>query len=132
MISAFVALTPVNALDQCKTVDKFVDFQSHNISSPSGVQFIVYVNVTHLFHLSFDAKIRVGIPGELGYKCTSYHDDQNPKLVEYGFPNGSIVPKQEYYICVDNLQTREDNCETHRYTLQKNPEVVDLRLRNPG
>jgi|SoiMethySBSTD1v2_1073268.scaffolds.fasta_scaffold1611374_1 hypothetical protein len=125
-----VISAPVNALEQCKTVDKFVDFQSLNLSSPSGVQFIVYANVTHLFHLSFDAKIRVGIPGDLGYKCTFFHDDQNPKLVEYQFPTGSIIPKQEFFVCVDNLETREDNCETHRYTLKKNPEVIDLRLRN--
>jgi hypothetical protein len=128
--SASVLSTPVNALEQCKTVDKFVDFQSHNFSSPSSVEFIVYANVTHLFHLSFDTKIRVGIPGELGYKCTFFHDDQNPKLVEYHFPAGSIIPKQEFFICVDNLVTREDNCETHRYTVMKNPEVIDLRLRN--
>jgi hypothetical protein len=122
--------TPINDLEQCKTVDKFVDFQSYNFSSPRGVQFIVYVNVTHKFHLSFDAKIRVGIPGELGYKCIFFHDDRNPKLVEYEFPTGSIIPKQEFFICVDNLETREDNCETHRYTLKTNPEVIDLRLRN--
>lgn len=121
---------PLKTPEQCKTLDKLMGFQSYNISSPNNGEFIVYVNLTHLFHLSFDAQIRVGIPGELGYKCTFFHDDRNPKLIEYAFPKGSIIPKQEYFICVDNLETREDNCETHRYTLKKNPEVIDLRLRD--
>jgi hypothetical protein len=130
VMSAIIVSTPVNALEQCKTLDRFMDFQSHNFSSPNNGEFIVYVNVTHKFHLSFDGLIRVGVPGELGYKCTFYHDDQNPKLVEYVFPAGSIIPKREYFTCVDNLEIGEDNCETHRYVVTKNPEVIDLRLRD--
>jgi hypothetical protein len=130
VVPSFVVSTPVNALEQCKTLDKFMDFQSHNFSSPNNVEFIIYANVTHKFHLSFDALLRVGIPGKLGYKCTFYHDDQNPKLAEYDFPAGSFIPEHEFFTCVDNLQTGEDNCETHRYRITKNPEIIDLRLRN--
>jgi hypothetical protein len=108
-------------LSQCVLADHVEYFSTF----PNDTEFVVYTNVTHKGE--YHGMLRIGIPGELGHRC-QFKADGNA-LLEYRFLIGDIKLNDEFYSCVDNLDTGRINCETHKYTWRKNPEVIDLLLK---
>jgi hypothetical protein len=108
-------------LSQCVMADHVEYFSTF----PTDTEFVVYTNVTH--EGKYHGMLRIGIPGELGYRCE--FEANGNAMLEYRFKIGEIKIKDEFYSCVDNLDDGRMNCEVHRYTWRKNPEVIDLMLK---
>lgn len=84
--------------------------------------FVVYINI---INAPSNGLLRIGIPGELGYKC-QFHDQT---VLQYGFKEGEIKLHDEFYACIDDRDTGNLNCEVHRYLNKKNPETIDLTMK---
>jgi hypothetical protein len=112
----------LSQLPNCQLATDIQYFQTF----PKDTELVVYTNVTH--HGNYNGMIRIGIPGELGYRC-QYHGSNNT-MIQYIFKVGSIKLGEEFYTCADNKDNDMSNCEVHRYTWRKNPEVIDLLLKD--
>ncbi|HEY7109381.1 MAG TPA: hypothetical protein VH415_08140 [Nitrososphaeraceae archaeon] len=91
---------------------------------PNDTEFVVYTNITHSNGNDYHGMLRIGIPGDLGYKCQ--FDGTAKTIIEYAFKQGEIHLGREYYICINNLDNDRENCDTHRYTVWENPEVANI------
>jgi hypothetical protein len=111
-------------MPDCKVVQELQRFTAF----PNDTEFVVYTNITHPNGKDYHGMIRIGIPGELGYRCQ--FDGTANTIIEYVFKQGEIHLDEEYYICLDNLDNGWMNCETHRYNVWQNPEVDDMLLKS--
>lgn len=95
---------------------------------PKYVDAIKYLFVVYLNILNAPANgiLRIGIPGELGYRC-AFH---NITMIPYGFKQGEIRLHDEYYACIDDRDTGNMNCEMHRFINAKNPETIYLTMKH--
>jgi hypothetical protein len=112
----------LSQLPNCQLATDIQYFQTF----PKDTELVVYTNVTH--HGDYNGMIRIGVPGELGYRCQ--YQGSNHSMIQYIFKIGSIKLGEEFYTCADNMDKDMSNCEVHRYTWRKNPEVVDLLLKD--
>ncbi len=128
ILSIFLIVTVSYAfgveMADCKVVQELQPLHTF----PNDTEFVVYPNITHPNGNDYHGMIRIGIPGEQGYRCQ--FDGTAHTIIEYAFKQGKILLNEEYYICLDNLDNGRMNCETHSYTAWKNPEVVDMLLKS--
>jgi hypothetical protein len=110
-------------MPHCKVVQELQYFPAF----PNDTEYVVYPNITHRHGNDYHGMIRIGIPGDLGYRCQ--FDGTANTIIEYAFKQGEIQLEEEFYICVDNLDNGRMNCEAHRYKAWKNPEVVAMLLK---
>ncbi|HEX7179149.1 MAG TPA: hypothetical protein VF220_05440 [Nitrososphaeraceae archaeon] len=85
--------------------------------------FVVYV---HIINAPANGLMRIGIPGQEGYRC-AFHDIS---LLSYGFKQGEINLHDEFYVCIDDRDTGNMNCEMHRFVNAKNPEDINLTMKH--
>jgi len=116
-----IELFLLSLLSQCVLANNISYFSTF----PNDTEFVVYTNVSH--EGKYHGMLRIGIPGELGHRC-QFEADGNA-LIEYRFKIKEIKLNDEFYSCVDNLDSKRINCEVHKYTWRKNPEVIDLLLK---
>lgn len=110
-------------MPDCKVVQKLQRLTAF----PNDTEYVVYSNIIHSNGNDYHGMIRIGIPGDLGYRCQ--FDGTAKTIIEYAFKQGEIHLGREYYVCVDNLDNGRMNCEIQRYTVWKNPEVDDILLK---
>jgi len=129
-LDCFRTFEPETILAQC-TMTTTTNSMQPISTFPNDTEFVVYTNISHHHHDQYHGMLRIGIPGTVGYRCQYESNEDGSAMIIYQFKHGSIKLKDEFYACVDNLDTGRLNCDIHRYVNQKgkNPELVNISLK---
>lgn len=114
--------SPVVIQSQPIGVPNILPYSIEECHTFNNAMFTVIVNI---INPPENGLVRIGVPGQIGYRCV-FHDQS---IIQYGFKEGEINPHDEFYICVDDRDTGNLNCEVHRYLLKNNPETIDLTMK---